>query len=437
MPDLIYARAQMGLSLAFHIVFAAAGVALPVLMLLADFAYGRTGDADYKLLSEKLAKGTAVLFAVGAVSGTVLSFELGTLWPEFMKRFGGTIGLPFTLEGFAFFTEAIFLAIYLYGRERVSRRLHLAAGVVVAISGAASSFFVTLVNVFMNDPGPEQLGQSLGIPPLHALFSPGWPTETMHALLASYEAAAFAMVGIHAIVLLRHPLNAFHQKALRVALPLACLSALVQPVLGDLSAKHDAHAQPIKLAAMEGQFQTERGAPLRVGGIPDEATETTRHALEVPGALSFMAFDDFHAQVKGLDAFPRDQWPPISKVHFSFQAMVGAGSALAGLAVWTLGRRLLRKRDFPRPLLWSYALGGPLGWVALEAGWLVTEYGRQPWVVRGVMRTREAVTGFTPLAPSFFLFGAVYVGLAFVVVFLLGRQILDSVPTAEAKHVPA
>jgi cytochrome d ubiquinol oxidase subunit I len=429
--DLLYARAQMGLSLAFHIVFASAGVALPVLMLVADFRYGRTKDPDYRRLSEKLAKGTAVLFAVGAVSGTVLSFELGLLWPRFMGTFGEAIGLPFTLEGFAFFTEAIFLGIYLYGRERVSRGLHLFSGAMVALSGAASAFFVTLVNAFMNNPVGFHVrnGVLTDVDALQAMFSPGWATETVHALLASYQATAFAMLGIHALVLLRRPQSAFHQKALQVAFPLACLCAIVQPLVGDRSAKQAAQHQPVKLAALEGQFTTQRAAPLRVGGFPDAEVGETRWALEIPGGLSFLAHGDLRAEVKGLREFARDEWPPVEKVHASFQVMVGAGTLMAWVALAALLQRLRRRPITTPPFLLAFVGCGPLGWVALEAGWLVTEYGRQPWVVKGVLRTADAVTPFTPLLPTFYVFTAVYVALSFIVVYLLGRQIAQSVPS--------
>ncbi|MDB4981900.1 MAG: Cytochrome d ubiquinol oxidase subunit, partial [Myxococcales bacterium] len=254
MEPLTYARAQMGVSLAFHIVFAAVGVALPLLMVLADVCWLRTRDEDYLVLSKKLAKGTSILFAVGAVSGTVLSFELGLLWPTFMGTFGEAVGLPFALEGFAFFTEAIFLGIYLYGRGRVSERFHLFSGVAVAVSGAASAFLVTLVNAFMNDPaGLIDIARN-GRPhfdPLVAMWSPSWGVQTMHVLLSCYEATAWAMVGVHAFFLLRVPTRAFHRKALALALPVACLAALVQPLSGDRSAKHVALAQPWKLAAAE------------------------------------------------------------------------------------------------------------------------------------------------------------------------------------------
>ncbi|NVJ13535.1 cytochrome ubiquinol oxidase subunit I [Myxococcus sp. AM010] len=435
MTDLLYARAQMGMSLAFHIIFAAAGVALPVLMVLSDWKGRRTGDADYQKLSQKLAKGTAILFAVGAVSGTVLSFELGLLWPEFMGQYGEVIGLPFSLEGVAFFTEAIFLGIYLYGRERVSPGMHLFSGVMVAVSGAASAFFVTLVNTFMNHPSgftPSASGP-MDVQPLVAMFSPGWQYQTAHVLLSCYQASAFAMAGIHAFVLLRYPGAAFHRKALSVALPLACVTALLQPVVGDLSAKHVAKAQPVKLAAMEGQFETERGAPLRLGGLPNVETGEVPYAVDIPKGLSILAFADPDAEVKGLNAFPRDEWPPVAKVHVAFQVMVGTGSAMALLALVTLGWRW-RKKAWPhgRRLMWAWLLSGPLGVVAMEAGWLVTEWGRQPWILRGVMRTADAVTPVPHLAAPFWTFTAVYLFLGVTVVLLLVRQVAGTLPSRDS-----
>jgi cytochrome d ubiquinol oxidase subunit I len=430
MDALLYARAQMGLSLAFHIVFAAIGIALPLLMVIADVRHARTGDPDYLTLSKQLAKGTGILFAVGAVSGTVLSFELGLLWPRFMERFGPVVGLPFALEGYAFFTEAIFLGIYLYGRGKIPRGLHLASGIAVAVSGAASAFFVTLVNAFMNGPG--------GLDPVAAMWSPSWRTQVPHVLLASYQATAFAMAGIHAFLLLRAPGHALHRKALGVALPVACLTALVQPIVGDLSAKHVAEHQPAKLAALEGQFRTERGAPLRLGGWPDEARGTTDHAIEIPGGLSFLAFGDPKAEVRGLDAVPRDEWPPVRKTHLAFQVMVGAGMAMAGVAVVAAAFAWRRRRWLnARPFLVAVALAGPLGFVALEAGWLVTEWGRQPWIVRGLMRTAEAVTPFPALAPPFWIFTLVYLLLGAVVVYLIARQVRATVAPASGGTGPA
>jgi cytochrome d ubiquinol oxidase subunit I len=430
-----FARAQMGLSLAFHIVFAAVGVALPVLMVVADLRGARTGDPEYFVISKRLAKGTGILFAVGAVSGTVLSFELGLLWPHFMERFGPVIGFPFALEGFAFFTEAIFLGIYLYGRERVSRRLHLFSGIVVAVSGAASAFFVTLVNAFMNNPGGLTVagGQIVAADPLAAMWSPSWPTQTVHVLLSCYQATAFAMAGIHAAMLLRHPGSTFHRKALGIALPVACVTALLQPLSGDFSAKHLAQHQPVKLAAMEGHFESRAQAPLHVGGWPDERAGVTRYALEIPGGLSFLAFGDPDKVVRGLKAFPRDEWPPVAPTHVAFQVMVGAGTTMAAVALLAVVL-FLRRRQLPvgRRFLWLVALAGPLGVVAMEAGWLVTEWGRQPWVVRGHLRTADAVTPFAPLAPAFVAFTLVYLLLGAVVGLLLWRQIRAPLGSAPA-----
>jgi cytochrome d ubiquinol oxidase subunit I len=422
---LAYARSQMGISLAFHIVFAAAGVALPALMVIADLVYRRTRDPEYLRLSKQLAKGTSILFAVGAVSGTVLSFELGLLWPEFMGRFGQMIGLPFALEGFAFFTEAIFLGIYLYGRDKVSPRLHLLSGVVVAVSGAASAFFVTLANAFMNGPG--------GTDPIAAMWSPSWPYQVVHVLLASYQATAWAMVGTHGFILLRDRRRTLHRKALAIALPVACLTALAQPLSGDRSAKHIAVAQPLKLAAAEAHLHTAPHAALHVGGVPDLETGAFHGAVAIPGALSFLAHGDFDATVTGLDAFPRDEWPPVVAVRTAFQVMVGAGSAMA-LAALAVIAAMLRRRRLPDGRRWllAFVALGPLGFVSLEAGWLVTEWGRQPWTVRGLLRTADAVTPFPYKAAPFWLFTIVYLFLGAAVVYLLARQISH----ADEPHPP-
>lgn len=431
MDPLLYARSQMGLSLAFHIIFAAAGVALPLLMAIADTLHWRTGDDDWLNLSKRLAKGTAVLFAVGAVSGTVLSFELGLLWPKFMGTFGEVIGIGFSLEGFAFFTEAIFLGIYLYGRTRISRGFHLFSAYAVAASGAASAFFVTLVNAIMNLPSGFRLenGMPVDIEPWVALFSPSWRTQTAHVLVSCYQAAAFAMAGIHAFVLLRHPTSTLHQKALKLAIGMAAVAAVIQPVIGDFAARHVAQHQPWKLAAMEAQFETERGAPLTIGGIPDEEKGTVSWSVEIPKALSLLGFHDPDAEVKGLREFPRDEWPPVAQTHYAFQVMVGTGTWMALLSVFTLVYWAVKKRLPPqRRFLWAWTITGPLGIVAMEAGWLVTEWGRQPWIVHGMMRTAEAVTPFPSLAPPFWTFTFVYLLLGVVVVALLVGQVKSTLP---------
>ncbi|HEY6002340.1 MAG TPA: cytochrome ubiquinol oxidase subunit I [Anaeromyxobacter sp.] len=429
MSDLLAARWLFGISLAFHIVFAAVGVAMPLFMVLAEWRWRRTGSAAHLELAKRWAKGTAILFAVGAVSGTVISFELGLLWPRFMAFAGSVIGMPFSLEGFAFFAEAIFLGIYLYGWERASPRLHLASGAVVAVSGAASAFFVTLANAWMNAPAGFRVegGAPADVRPFAAMFPPGWSHEVVHVLLSCYAATGFAVAGIHASFLLRDRANAFHRAALRIALGVGGAAALLQPVSGDFSARQVAAVQPIKLAALEGQFETERGAPLRIGGLPDPERMETRWALEIPYGLSLLAFHDPGAEVKGLRAFPREAWPNTRHVHLAFQVMVGLGSLLAAVAAAGAALRLLR-REPPRWYLRAVALAGPAGFLALEAGWLVTEWGRQPFTVHGILRTADSVTPVGGLALPFAGFTALYVLLGAVTAVVLRRQIARAAP---------
>jgi cytochrome d ubiquinol oxidase subunit I len=397
---------------------------MPLFMTLAEWRWRRTGEPAWLDLAKRWAKGTAILFAVGAVSGTVISFELGLLWPRFMELAGPVIGMPFSLEGFAFFAEAIFLGIYLYGWGRVSAGLHLASGALVALSGAASAFFVTLANAWMNVPAGFALegGAAVEVRPFVAMFPPGWAHEVIHVLLSCYVATGFAVAGIHALYLRRDPGSAFHRGALRIALGVGAAAALLQPLSGDLSARQVAATQPVKLAAMEGHFQTRRGAPLHLGGWPDEEARETRWSIELPRGLSLLAFHDPDAEVVGLEAFPRDTWPNVRNVHLAFQAMVGLGSLLALASAWHLGL-LLRRREPSRRFLGAVVLLSPAGFAALEAGWLVTEWGRQPFTIRDVMRTADAVTPVGNLVVPFVLFTVLYLFLAAMVVLLLRRQI--------------
>ncbi len=433
MDNLLAARSQMAMSLAFHIIFAAAGVAMPLLMVLAEWRWQRTGDQSYLALTKRWSKGTAILFAVGAVSGTVLSFELGLLWPGFMKWAGAIIGMPFSLEGFAFFTEAIFLGIYLYGWNRVSPRMHLFAGVVVALSGAASALFVVIANGWMNTPTGFRLenGQPVDIDPIAAMMNPAAFGQSVHMLLAAYAATGFAVAGIHAFLLLRHYQSRFHRHALEIALLVGGIAAILQPISGDIVGQVVAKYQPAKLAAMEGQFKTETGAPLRIGGWPDEATQTTRYAIEIPYALSLLAFHDPHATVKGLEEFPREHWPPVAIVHIAFQLMVGAGTAMMLVALWAAWLKW-RKRSLhhSRWFLWAVVLAAPLGFIAIEAGWTVTEVGRQPWIIYGIVKTADAVTPMLGLQIPFITFTLLYVFLSVIVVWLLFRQVRETADPA-------
>ncbi|MCB9730280.1 MAG: cytochrome ubiquinol oxidase subunit I [Deltaproteobacteria bacterium] len=412
--DVLFARSQMATSLGFHIIFASVGIAMPLLMVLAEAIWLRTGDPGYRDLARRWAKGTAVFFAVGAVSGTVLSFELGLLFPEFMARAGAIIGMPFSLEGFAFFTEAIFLGICLYGWERVRPAAHLAASAMVALSGALSALFVTLANAWMNAPTGFRLdasGAMVDIDPLAAMASPFALHEVVHTLLAAYMATAFAVAAIHALGLLRDSASAFHRRALTLALALAIPAALAQPLVGHYAGQQIATLQPAKLAALEQLETTQAGAPLTLG------------PLSIPGGLSLLAFNDPDAVVTGLDAFAPEDRPP-AIVRPAFLVMVGLGT-LAALYALVTAALWWRRRALPlsRPWLLTTLALGPAGFLALEAGWVVTEVGRQPWTIYGILRTRDAVTAVAPLWIPFVTFTLVYIGLAIVVLAVLRRQV--------------
>lgn len=429
MSDLLAARSQMAMSLAFHIIFAVIGIGMPLLMVIAEALWLRTRREVYLTLVKRWARGTAIMFAVGAVSGTVLSFELGLLWPTFMAYAGPIIGMPFSLEGFAFFTEAIFLGIYLYGWNRVPEKIHWLAGVLVWLSGTLSGIFVVAANGWMNTPTGFEIvnGEVVSIDPWAAMFNPAMFSQTLHMTIAAFQAVGFGVAGVHAFLLLRQPHNLFHRKAIAIALTVGTIAALVQPLSGDISAKHVARHQPIKLAAMEAQWETERGAPLRIGGLPDEEAEVTRYAIEIPYALSILAYGEPNAEVMGLKEVPPEDRPPVLITHLAFQAMVGLGVAmlLIGLLGAWLAWRRKRLPDDPWYLK-LLVLSAPMGFLAIEFGWTVTEVGRQPWIVYGYMRTAEAVTSMPNLVIPFATFTLLYIVLGISVVYLMAKFVFAS-----------
>jgi cytochrome bd ubiquinol oxidase subunit I len=433
MSDLLAARSQMAISLAFHILFAVVGIGMPCLMLAAEWRWSRTGDPVYLDLAKRWAKGTAILFAVGAVSGTVLSFELGLLWPEFMRFAGPIIGMPFSLEGFAFFTEAIFLGIYLYGWGRISRRAHLLAGALVALSGMLSGIFVVTANAWMNAPAGFTVvdGKPTDIDPIAGMLNSAALQQTLHMTLAAYAATGFAVAAIHAWFLRRTPQSGFHRRAFTIALLVAAPAAILQPLSGDLSARYLARHQPVKLAAAEALFETRTHAPLTLGGLPDQEARITRFGLEIPSGLSLLAYHDPTAEVNRLDTVPSSDWPNVPLVHLSFQAMVGLGTYLALVSLW-VAWLALRRRDPVRHrwLLLAVIVGGPCGMLAVEAGWMLTELGRQPWTIYGVLRTAEAVTPMPGLIYPFLAITLLYCLLGVVVAWLLYSQIVTSPPTS-------
>lgn len=424
MDDFLAARSQMALSLGFHIVFSCIGMVMPFFMAVSHYLWLKTDAMVYQNVTKAWSKGVAIFFAVGAVSGTVLSFELGLLWPTFMKHAGPIFGMPFSLEGTAFFIEAIALGFYLYGWGRFNPWFHWVTGVVVGISGLTSGILVVAANAWMNSPAGFDFvdGQYLNVDPIQAMFNKAWFSQALHMSLAAFAATGFAVAGVHALMILKNKNVDFHRKAFKIAALFACLAAILQPLSGDHSAKDVAQRQPAKLAAMEAHFRTEKGASLVIGGIPDADAERVNYAIKIPGGLSFLAHGDFDAEVKGLDQIPKAFHPPVAITHYAFQIMVGLGMAMLLLSLLYLWA-LWKKKTDRSWLLKLFVVAIPLGFIAVEAGWTVTEVGRQPWIIYGIMRTADAVTPMPGIAYSFYLFTAVYLSLAGVVVFMLYRQI--------------
>lgn len=422
MENLIAARMQMAISLGFHMVFAALGIGMPLLMLIAEGLWLRTHKQRYLDLAKKWGKATGLLFAIGAVSGTALSFELGLLWPPFMQFAGPIIGPAFALEGYAFFIEAIFLGLYLYGWNRLKPIAHWLCGVPVALSGAASGVLVMSANSWMQNPTgfTVQNGMPTNIDPVAALINPSWGVLALHLTLACYMATAFMVAAVYAWGMLKGRRDSYHRAGLAIAMAIGVVAALIQPVSGDMAARLVNRTQPAKLAAMESQFTTEQGAPLRIGGIPDEKNGTVHFAIEIPKGLSFLATHDPNATIKGLDAYPRDQWPAVPVVHIAFQVMVGSGIAVILFALWYWFLRW-KRREQGKWLLRALVLSGVLGVAAMEAGWVVTEVGRQPWIIYNVMTTASAVTPAPGIWITFSSFVALYVLLGVTLVWLLLR----------------
>jgi cytochrome bd ubiquinol oxidase subunit I len=420
---LLQARQMQALSFAVHIPLVCFGIAFPAMVLFAEWRYLTSGDPLLRTLARRWSKVMLALFAVGVVTGTILSFEFGLLWPGFMAAFGSVFGLGFTLEGFSFFVEAIFIAIYVYGWERLSPRLHFVSGIPVAIAGITGSLFVISVNGWMNHPIGFELrdGRTVDAQPWSALFgNPYFWHEFVHMYVAGYIVAGFLVAGVYAWGFLRGRWGRYERTALTIALSAAAIAGLVQIVIGDWVAREVAKAQPVKLAAMEGLARTTTGAPEHLLGWYDG--EKVVDGIAIPRLLSLLAFHDPTAAVQGLETVPPTDRPPVNVVRFAFQTMVGIGTLLALLGavyLWVRFRwkRLPTSRWFYRAVV----AAGPLSVVALIAGWVVTEVGRQPWVVYGFMRTSEAVTGARGIPIGYGTLVAVYLGLAGAVAWLLRR----------------
>src|ERR671932_1151371 len=394
-PDLLEARQMQALSLGVHIPLVCFGIAFPAMFMFVHGLYLRTGDPAYKALAKRWSKVALTIFAVGVVTGTILSFEFGLLWPDFMATFGQVFGIAFALEGVSFFVEAIFIAIYVYGWDRLPRRTHFLTGIPVVVSGFTGSFWVLGVNAWMNDPVGFKVvnGQVTDPQPLKALLAPNLGHELTHMYLAGYIVCGFLVAGVYAAAWLRGRRGLYHRTGLVVALSFAAFASAAQGLAGDWAGRRVADSQPVKLAAFEGLGRTQKGAPFTIGGIYDADRGETRYGIHVPKMLSILAHHDPNATVTGLDSVPAADRPPVNVVRLSFQAMAGIGTALALLGLlfvltWLRHRRLPRSPWFYRAVI----AAGPLALVALIAGWVATEVGPQPWLVYRVMPPAQAVT---------------------------------------------
>jgi cytochrome bd ubiquinol oxidase subunit I len=423
-PDAILARRMQALSLAVHIPIVCFGIAFPAMILFVEGLYLRTGNVTYKALAKRWSKVAITIFAVGVVTGTILSFEFGLLWPNFMATFGEVFGVGFALEGVSFFIEAIFIAIYVYGWDRLPRRPHFLCGIPIVLTGFTGSFWVMGVNAWMNDPvGFEVVdGKVVDPKPWEALLAPNLGHELTHMYFAGYMVAGFIVAGVYATAWLRGRRDLYHRAGLVVALSFACLAAAPQGLAGDWAGRRVAVSQPVKLAAFEGLPQTQTGAPFTIGGYYDASANEVKYGIEIPKLLSLLSTHDPNGRVVGLSSVPPDDRPPVNVVRIAFQTMAAIGTALALLSLLfvvtcVFRRRLPRTRWFYRAVV----VAGPLSLVALIAGWTATEVGRQPWIVYGYMLTAAAVTRSNQLEIGFAFLVAVYVGLAAAVAWLLRR----------------
>jgi cytochrome d ubiquinol oxidase subunit I len=421
---LLWARELQAISFAFHIPIVCFGVAFPAIVLYVHWLWLRTGEDHYKALAKRWSKVMAILFAVGVVTGTILSFELGLLWPDFMATFGDVFGLAFGLEGFSFFIEAIFIAIYIYGWDRLPRRAHFLTGFPIVVAGITGSLMVIAVNGWMNHPVGFDVadGRVTDVHPWEALFNPFFWHELTHMYVAAYMVAGFLVAGVYARAWMKGDRSRYVRAGLVVPLAVAALAAPVQLIVGDWAGREVARYQPTKLAALEGLGETTQGAAFHIGGYYDAADGEVKLGIPIPKLLSILAEHDPNATIRGLDAVPADDRPPVNVVRFAFQTMVGIGTLLAAFGVFTLvvawrRRRLPAGRWFPPAVI----AAGPLALTALICGWITTEVGRQPWVVYGHMRTAEAVTDAGGLPVAFLFLLLTYLTLLAAVVWLLRR----------------
>ncbi len=399
------ARSQMAFTLGFHIILASLGVAFPAMMLIANYRGLKHDDADALLLARRWSKAVAVTFVVGVVTGTVLSFEFGLLWPAFTGRFGTVFGVLFAIEGICFFLEAIFIAIYMFGWQHLKPWAHFWAGVPVVISGLGGAFSVVAVNSWMNQPQgfSPATGKVTSVEPFKVIFNRAVPYEVPHMILAAYLVTGFIVASIYAVGMLRERRDRYHRLGLLIPLTVACIATPIQFVVGDTAARAIARDQPIKFAAMECVQRTSTDVTEYIFGRC--TSSGTKGGIGIPGLDSILVGGTTSTKVTGLDTVPSDDRPPLdTMLHWAFDTMVGICTLLIALGVW-FGLVWWRRRDIPKTrwFLRAVAVSGISAVLALESGWIVTEVGRQPWIVYNVMHTKEALTNASGIWVTFIL----------------------------------
>lgn len=418
-----FSRILTELTLSFHIIYATVGVGIPLMIMIAQWVGIKKQDEHYILLARRWARGYVITVAVGVVTGTAIGLQLSLLWPNFMELAGNVIALPLFMETFAFFFEAIFLGIYLYTWDRFeNQKRHLLLLIPVALGASFSAVFITIVNAFMNAPRGFDLenGQLVNVSPLVAMFNPAMPTKVAHVVVTAYMTAAFVLAAIGAFRLLKGSNHVYHKKALFLTMKLGLVFSIVTAIIGDFSGKYLAAYQPEKLAAAEWHFETEKGAPLIMYGVLDNGV--VKYAFKIPAALSILAHGLPTAKVIGLNEFPKDEVPPLY-IHYLFDTMVTIGMGMTVLSLVYL-IATLKKWRFAQAkwFRWLLVLGGPLSILAIETGWWLDEVGRQPWILRGIMRTKDAATTSGQVDKMLFLFAGLYLVLAVGTVVVLSRM---------------
>ncbi|PRO64664.1 cytochrome ubiquinol oxidase subunit I [Alkalicoccus urumqiensis] len=423
------------LTLGFHAIFATIGVGIPMMIAIAEWMGMKRNDPHYTLLARRWARGFVITVAIGVVTGTAIGLQLSLLWPNFMQAAGHTIGLPMFMETFAFFFEAIFLGIYLYTFDRFKSKMkHFLLVIPVVLGATASAFFITTVNAFMNMPqGFEMVnGVVTSVNPLEAMFNPATPTKVSHVIITCYLTAAFVLGAIAATKILSGNKSVYHKKALHMTMITGAVFAVATAVIGDFSGKYLHEYQPEKLAAAEWHFETESEAPLILGGIINDENEVS-YALEIPYALSILAGFSPDTEVTGLNEFDPDLIPPLW-VHYFFDSMVFIGMYLASVSMLFVFMNWKKNWNaFNKPLLMMVVAGGPLSILAIEAGWIFAEVGRQPWILNGIMQTSEAATSSDHVGLMLLLFAALYTVLGVTCVTVL-RKMFKRNPVQKEMH---